>query len=162
VAADSGAAPVWKGPFKANSTTGTHFFPAIAVGDPGRVDVAWIRTDKVIPMLPYGKPQPGGGAGASWWLYTAQTQDLFAEGGPTWTQQQLTPSTIHVGDVCTLGIFCVFPDSDRDLLDFIDIAIDPRGLAHVAYTADVPSATGIYVANQTGGPGVVDTKPPRH
>jgi hypothetical protein len=71
-----------------------------------------------------------------------------------------TVDPMHVGDVCTLGIFCVDDTTglpvfgtNRDLLDFIDLAIDPRGYAHVAYTADVPSATGIYVANQrTGAP----------
>ena len=161
VAADQAAGPVFTTPFKVNSDTGTHFFPAIAVGDPGKVDVAYIRTPTVIPMLPYGKPKPGGGAGASWYLYAAQTQNLWDKHGAKWTVQQLTPNPMHVGDVCTLGIFCVDDTTglpvfgtNRDLLDFIDVAVDPKGFSHIAYTADVPDATGIFVANQTGGPNV--------
>ena len=137
-------------PYKVNSDTGTHFFPAIAVGDPGKVDVAWIGTPTKIDTLPYGKPSPGGGAGASWYTFTAQSLDENT-GTPHWTQTKVTPEPIHVGDVCTLGIFCVFPNSDRDLLDFIDIAVDPQGAAHVAFTQDTDKSNGIYAANQTAG-----------
>jgi hypothetical protein len=141
-------------PYKVNTDSGTHFFPAIAVGDPGHVDVAWIGTPTKIATLPYGKPSPGGGAGANWYLYAAQSLDL-AGGSPHWTQTKVTPDPIHVGDVCTLGIFCVSPDSNRDLLDFIDLAVDPAGAAHVSFTQDTPKATGIYAANQTGGHSVL-------
>jgi hypothetical protein len=149
-------------PYKVNSDTGTHFFPAIAVGDPGHVDVAYIRTDKVIPTTPYGKPQPGGGDGASWNLFMAQSSNLLS-GSPTWTVQQATPSPMHVGDVCTLGIFCIdattglpLTGANRDLLDFIDITVGNNGFAHVAYTADMPSGgpNGIFSANQVNGTSV--------
>jgi hypothetical protein len=146
-------------PYKVNSDTGTHFFPAIAAGAPGRVDVAWIRTPAKISTLPYGKPAPGGGDGDSWYVYAAQSLDLN-RGTPHWAQTQITPKPIHVGDVCTLGIFCVFPNSNRDLLDFIDIAVDPAGLAHVAYTQDT-TPTGIFSANQSGGPTVLAPKTAR-
>ena len=95
-------------------------------------------------------PSPGGGAGASWYTFTAQSLDENT-GTPHWTQTKVTPEPIHVGDVCTLGIFCVFPNSDRDLLDFIDIAVDPQGAAHVAFTQDTDKSNGIYAANQTAG-----------
>jgi hypothetical protein len=142
-------------PYKVNSDSGTHFFPAIAVGDPGKVDVAWIGTPTKIATLPYGKPAPGGGAGAKWYLFTAQSLDLQT-GHPTWIQTQVTPDPIHVGDVCTLGIFCVFPGSDRDLLDFIDLTIDRTGIAHASFTQDTDKSTGIYAANQTGGDRVTE------
>jgi hypothetical protein len=150
-------------PSKVNADTGTHFFPAIAVGDPGRVDVAYIRTPAVIPVNAYGKPTPGGGDGDSWYLYMAQSTDLRG-GSPTWNVVQATPGTIHVGDVCTLGIFCIdsttglaVTGANRDLLDFIDIAVDPRGFAHAAYTADRPlpaGPNGIFSANQINGTSV--------
>jgi hypothetical protein len=137
-------------PYKVNSDTGTHFFPAIAAGDPGKVDIAYIGTPTKITELPYGKPAPGGGQSASWYLYAAQSLDL-ASGHPTWATTKVTRDPIHVGDVCTLGIFCVFPDSDRNLLDFIDAAIDGGGRAHVSFTQDTDRSNGIYVANQTSG-----------
>ena len=40
--------------------TGTHFFPAIAPGDPGKVDVAYLRTPEIAPTDPLGKADPGG------------------------------------------------------------------------------------------------------
>lgn len=141
-------------PYKVNADAGTHFFPAIAAGDPGKVDVAYIRTRRKIATLPYGKPAPGGGDGARWFLYVGQSLDL-ASGKPTWTVDKITTRPIHVGDVCTLGLFCaVFPTANRDLLDFIDAAINGRGRAHVAFTQDTHRSNGIYVANQTSGPRV--------
>jgi hypothetical protein len=165
VEASFDGAKTWNGksdgtgvPYKVNADTGTHFFPAIAAGAPGHVDVAWIGTPTKIDTLPYGKPSPGGGADAKWYLFTAQSADVDG-GSPTWTQTQVTPDPIHVGDVCTLGIFCVSPDSNRDLLDFIDLAVDPAGMAHVAFTQDTPTANGIYAANQTGGDSVFPPPP---
>ena len=142
-------------PFKVNSDTGTHFFPAIGAGDPGKVDVAWIGTPTKIQTLPYGKPAPGGGAGANWYLFTAQSLDLNTD-HPHWSQTKVTPDPIHVGDVCTLGIFCVFPNSNRDLLDFIDLTVDRTGIAHVSFTQDTDKSNGIYAANQTGGDRVTE------
>lgn len=138
-------------PFRIPAGRGTHFFPAIAAGRPGRVDVAFIATPARIDTLPYGKPAPGGGAGDKWYLYVAQGKGLRSA-DPSWRVKRITPDPIHKGDVCTLGIFCVFPGSNRDLLDFIDATIDPHGRFHVAFTQDTKKHTGIYVANQTSGP----------
>jgi len=145
-------------PYKVNSDTGTHFFPAIAVGDPGRVDVAWIRTSNVIPTTAYGKPTPGGGDGAVWYAYMAQSVNLLS-GSPTWNVTQATPTSIHTGDVCTLGIFCIdattglpVTGADRSLLDFIDISVGRDGFAHAAFTANQSGGlTGMMVANQVSG-----------
>src|SRR5207248_973178 len=98
-------------------------------------------------------PAPGGGAGATWYVYMAQALDVTS-GSPHWAVTKLAPDPIHTGDVCTLGIFCIFPDSNRELLDFIDVAVDHAGLAHVAYTADTTKDNGIFVANQTAGDSV--------
>src|SRR5207247_5558577 len=35
--------------------TGTHFFPAIAAGNPGQVDVAYLRSSGILPTDPLGK-----------------------------------------------------------------------------------------------------------
>ncbi|MGH2866906.1 MAG: hypothetical protein ACRDNK_04970 [Solirubrobacteraceae bacterium] len=139
-------------PYKVNADTGTHFFPAITAGDPGKVDVSYLGTPTKISTLPYGKPAPGGGAGASWYVYAAQSLNLLS-GHPTWAVTRVTPQPMHVGDVCTLGLFCtVFPSANRNLLDFIDAALDKAGRTHISFTQDTtPQNSGIYVANQTGG-----------
>src|SRR5439155_16279024 len=104
-------------PVKVAADKGTHYFPAIAVGKPGHVDVAYIATPTVVGTQPDGKPdEPTADANADWYTYLAQTSDLF--GGAPFQSVRVTPESIHHGDVCTLGIFCSSnPDLNRDLLD---------------------------------------------
>jgi hypothetical protein len=146
--------------------TGTHFFPAIAAGNPGQVDVAYLRAPQILPTDPLGKADPGGCAGpgpangnpttypqaCTWNLYAAQSLNLTKGiGGATWAISQITTTPVHIGDICNLGIFCVAPSSNRNLLDFISEAIDNRGCAHIAY-ADDNTVNKLRVANQTAGP----------
>jgi hypothetical protein len=147
----------------------TDVYPAIAAGDPGKVDVAYLRTNETEPTDPLGKFDPGGCAGPGpangdptfypptchWRLMEAQSLNL---GQPpsraTWYRSIVTYTPMHVGDICNLGIFCVYPTSNRNLLDFISEAVDPTtGLAHIAY-ADDNTRNKLMVANQTGGPRV--------
>src|SRR6266516_2552369 len=147
------------------SERGTHFFPAIAAGDPGKVDVAYLRTSTILPTDPFGKADPGGCAGpgpangnptsyppaCSWNLYAAQSLNLSL--GPsraTWATSQITTTPMHVGDICNLGIFCLAPSSNRNLLDFIMETLDPSGCAHIAY-ADDNTVNKLRAANQTAG-----------
>ena len=148
------------------SETGTHFFPAIAAGSPGRVDVAYLRAPQIDPTDALGKVLPGGCDGpgpangnpttyppaCQWNLYAGQSLNLTAGvSGATWSISPITTTPVHVGDICNLGIFCVGPTSDRDLLDFITVALDNRGYAHIAY-ADDNTVDLMRVANQTSGP----------
>jgi hypothetical protein len=57
---------------------------------------------------------------------------------------------MHIGDICNLGIFCVAPSSNRNLLDFIMETVDPQGCAHIAY-ADDNTVKMLRAANQTSG-----------
>jgi hypothetical protein len=155
-------------PYRVNSIreTGTHFFPAIAAGDPGKVDVAYLRTPEILPTDPFGKANPGGCAGpgpangnpptypptCSWNLYAAQSLNLTSSPGQaTWTTTQITTTPMHIGDICNLGIACVYPSSNRNLLDFISATVDPNGCAHIAY-ADDNTVKKLRAANQTSGP----------
>lgn len=155
-------------PYRVNpiTETGTHFFPAIAAGNPGQVDVAYLRSTTIVPTDPLGKADPGGCAGpgpangnpttyppaCSWNLYAAQSLNLTkGTGAATWAVTPITTTPMHVGDICNLGIFCVAPSSNRNLLDFITEAIDNRGCAHIAY-ADDNTVNKLRVANQTAGP----------
>ena len=147
------------------SERGTHFFPAIAAGRPGQVDVAYLRTNTILPTDPFGKADPGGCAGpgpangnpatyppaCSWNLYAAQSVNLTAlPGAATWAVTQITTTPMHVGDICNLGIFCLAPSSNRNLLDFISETLDPKGCAHIAY-ADDNTVNRMRAANQTSG-----------
>jgi hypothetical protein len=148
----------------------TDVFPAIAAGAPGKVDVAWLHATETEPTDPLGKFDPGGCAGPGptngnptfyppacpWNLDVGQSLDLTAAPGKAiWTRGQVTTTPMHVGDVCNLGIFCVDPNSNRNLLDFISETIDPTtGYAHVAY-ADDNKVKKLRVANQVSGPRVL-------
>jgi hypothetical protein len=66
--------------------------------------------------------------------------------------------------VCTLGIFCtpgqLIGIQNRDLLDFIDVVMDPMGMVHVAYTDTEAKAgsTLIATADQIAGVGLLAKK----
>jgi hypothetical protein len=155
-------------PYRVNSTQehGTHWFPAIAADSPGHVDVAYLRTPTILPTGPTGKADPGGCAGAKaaatpptypaacqWSLYAAQSSNLtLPPGKATWTVTNVSGRTpMHIGDICNLGIACIPKVSNRNLLDFIQEAIDPvTGCAHIAY-ADDNKVNKLRMANQVSG-----------
>ncbi|HEV3235057.1 MAG TPA: sialidase family protein [Candidatus Dormibacteraeota bacterium] len=148
--------PTWKGPFKVNSSTGTHWFPAIAAGDPGMVDVAWLETSTVVPTGANGKDWPGMCYPTAtctntnqWFLWAGQSLNL-ASANPTWTTTKITPSPMHVGDICNLGIACPPGLSNRNLADFIMETIDPQGCAHIAF-ADDQTTKEVDSADQVAG-----------
>jgi hypothetical protein len=78
---------------------------------------------------------------------------------------------MHKGDVCTLGLFCAafepfgvtgpLPgvgapstpfETNRDLLDFIDVVTAPNGMVHVAYTdTEISDDGAIISSNQVAG-----------
>ena len=167
-------------PYQVNppSEVGTHFYPAIAAAGPGQVDVAYLYTPAIVPTDPLGKVDPGGCAGpgpangdpsfypptCDWFLYAGQSANLTAGvKGATWTTTRVTQHPMHYGDICNLGIFCVWPTSNRNLLDFIQATVDPTtGCAHIAYADDnsgaladpkdpSPFGNHLVAANQTSG-----------
>jgi hypothetical protein len=151
----------------------TDVFPAITAGDPGEVDVAWLRTNETEPTDPLGKFDAGGCAGSTamaptpsfyppackWNLFTGQSLDLNRAPGKTkFKIHQATTRPMHVGDICNLGIFCTPGLSNRNLLDFISETVDPvTGCAHVAYADDNHKKTAddkLRAANQVSGPSI--------
>ncbi len=143
-------------PYPVNPPTehGTHFFPAIAVLNPGQVDVAYLLTPTIEPIGPNGKVLATGCAGSTngfppacqWDLYAGQSANLTSA-TPTWTTANLTaPTPMHIGDICNLGIACV---GGRTLLDFIQETIDPTtGCAHIGY-ADNNTVNQLRAANES-------------
>jgi hypothetical protein len=90
-----------------------------------------------------------------WWLYEATSLDARAA-KPAFSNQKMRPDSVHPGDICTLGIFCVGSDN-RDLADVNDIKIDASGGIQVAYTYEAPDAkhNEIIFQCQVGGPGLL-------
>jgi hypothetical protein len=140
-------------PFKANIDAGTHYFPAIAAGAPGKVAVAFLGTTTKVGIRPNGKPDATTDQSAKWNAYLSESYNIRAA-KPKFHEVRVSRTPMHDGDVCTLGLFCAgVPGTDRNLLDFIDVQVDPRGFAHVVYTDDHNFEGGAIVAgNQVGGP----------
>ncbi|MFN2544164.1 MAG: hypothetical protein ABR600_06280 [Actinomycetota bacterium] len=139
-------------PYRVNNDTGSHYYAAIAAGDPGRVAVVYLRTPTLVPTLPNGKPKPGGDPNALWKVYVAESLDLNL-GSPTWTVADVKTKPMHKGDICTFGIACVGTlGADRSLLDFIDIAVSPDGTFHASYADNFQNSLQLRVVNEAGGP----------
>lgn len=152
---DQGA--TWTAPVKVNSDTGTHWYPAIAAGDPGKVAVGYLDSSTIIPTDPNGKQHPGGcypdpcTSTAAWRLYVAESVDLLngtaVNPHPTWAVSQATSDPMHVADICNLGIACP-PNANRNLGDFISAVVDPSGCAHVNYADDKVAPSQVRTADQ--------------
>jgi hypothetical protein len=142
-------------PYRVNADTGTHYFPAIAAGDPGKVAVVYLRTPALVPTLPYGKAAaPGFDENAVWKVYVAQSLDLNL-GSPTWNTVDVKSQPMHKGDICNLGIFCgIIPGApgNRSILDFIDITMDLQGFFHASYCDNFQHGNELHVVNQVAGP----------
>lgn len=118
----------------ATPTLETNLFPAVAAGDPGRVDVVWYGT----PTLGSCPNQPCGSSAitAHWSVMMAQSLNAIANGQPN-SKPTLTTTTVsevsnHYGAICTFGISCT-TGGDRGLLDFISVTVGLKGEANVVW-----------------------------
>jgi hypothetical protein len=122
---------------------GTSVFPWVDARD-SKVSVALYHTNAVAT--------PDTVPGDSRWL-PKYVESL--DGGNTWSE--LVPVSLgsaKTGPVCTAGSSCV---SDRELLDFLQVAIDLQGRANVTWTRvisqgqpGIPKDTEILFARQLG------------
>ena len=120
----SDRAQTWSPPVKVNSDKGTHFFPWVAAGSTGRVDFIWLNSPDETPTDAELSP---------WYATFAQTTNGTAA-APKFNQSSASSNVMHVGGICTNGIFCSATDGNRDLADSISIAIDRGGSAALVWT----------------------------
>ncbi|TMJ00712.1 MAG: hypothetical protein E6H01_09025 [Bacillati bacterium ANGP1] len=114
----------WSPPVKVNNDRGTHFFPWIAAGSSGRVDFIWLTSPDTTPTDAEQSP---------WSVTFAQTTN-GTSGTPKFNQTSASSSVMHVGEICTVGIFCSVTGGNRDLADSISVVIDRGGSAALAWT----------------------------
>jgi hypothetical protein len=128
---------------RANLDTGTHYFPWVAAGGNGGIDVVYYDTPYIEGVGALNKPAAAPST-AQWTVQMSQSLN----GGKTWTQSNVSGHPIYFGDICTTGIFCgLAPDSfdwgnDRILFDDFGVAVGPDGGARVAWTDAHDSWTG--------------------
>jgi hypothetical protein len=104
---------------KINAGKGAVVFPTMVGGKAGTVDFAWLESTE----LDQSNPK------SVWSVRFAQSRDANAA-HPTFTE--VKGSNVRTGGVCTLGIVC---SGDRELADFMEIALDSFGYAHIAAPA---------------------------
>jgi uncharacterized repeat protein (TIGR01451 family) len=143
-----------------SSVDGTSWSPSVAptaIPNPAGVNTTvfpWAQAGKdgIVDVVFYGAT--GGAAGdntdhnALWNVYMAQTVD----GGNNWGVFQASDHQIHKGIICTGGTNC--STSDRVLLDFFQVSIDPtNGAADITYTDDhsSPGNPVLYFTRQCTG-----------
>ena len=114
----------WSSPVKVNSDKGTHYFPWIAAGSSGRVDFIWLTSPDTTPTDTEQSP---------WSVTFAQTTNGTSS-TPKFNQTSASSGVMHVGGICTVGIFCSVTGGNRDLADSISIVIDRGGSAALAWT----------------------------
>lgn len=145
---------------------GTHVLSDITVSAAGEADIVWYGTtatgepNGVCGNTAAQGPCPNGeglpidtATGAPpWRVSMAQTVDAL-DPSPTFTQVPVTSEVTHYGEICTNGLVCGM--SDRSLLDYISVALDCTGSAHVAFAANPTEAAGgattVREADQVGG-----------
>jgi hypothetical protein len=153
----------WTQPFKINQTIGSYFFPWITAGSAGRLDIVYYRSATLTPNS----------TDAIWFIGFTQVLGAVATvtgstasytGALTVSEQLLDPDPVHVGGICTFGLFCAaLPTANRNLADSIAVVLDPSGGANAVWTVDAPGQlqpgedSHIEYACQSSGPSAFAT-----
>jgi len=141
---DRGA--TWTAPYIVDDNPhGNALFGWVAGGGKDTAVLAWYETSAASKDA----------RGITWRVGVAQVRGL-ASGHPRVVRGVASDHVVHMGGICTLGIFCgVLPGSspDRSLLDFFKVAVDPRtGEAVVAFSDNGTAPGRVTFARQHGGP----------
>jgi hypothetical protein len=143
----------WTKPIFVDDKKGQDLFGWVAGGGRGVAVVAWYHTDA----------EDKNSDDAQWVVKVAQVRGLASK-RPQIQSATASDHVMHVGGICTLGIFCgALPgsSSDRSLLDFFKVAVDPKGRAEVVWSDNNRPGdfkTGVGFARQSRGQSAFDSR----
>jgi len=123
----------WAKPTRVDTNDHTDIWPWIAVGDPGRVAIAWFGNDHALP----NNDAEAAGPADPWNVYVAQTTTglgCLGATSPGFKVTRATPVPFHVGTICMGGTTCQAQLIDRRLGDYFTIDIDTTGALVAAYS----------------------------
>lgn len=137
--------PVRVSDLRAQSTS---VMPWIETGKkPGSVAIVWYGAEAADSEDGLGQNNNA----ANWKVFFAQTLNATAT-TPTFYQTVASDHFIHGSNISTSGLVVGGESPNRNLIDFFQVAIDPSGLALIAYTDDSNDFSGhTYVTHQTAG-----------
>jgi hypothetical protein len=126
---------------------GIALFPWMETGDrPGSLAIVWYGATATDSEDGKG----GNTDNANWKVYFAQTLNATST-TPTILQSVASDHIIHASNISLAG-FTTGTSPNRNLADFFQVAIDPQGLAMIAWADDSSDFAGhTYVAHQIGG-----------
>ncbi|MDQ3958400.1 MAG: glycoside hydrolase, partial [Actinomycetota bacterium] len=156
------AGKTWKPPTRVDGNGKTDIWPWLAVGDDGKVAVAWLGADQKLPN--HDAETPGD---QKWRIYIAQTLNgLGCKGStsPGFRVATATPRAVHTSTICQGGTICQAELVDRRLGDFFTIEIDNSGHVWGGYsdTAEGGAVALPGFVHQSGGPLLVRQSTPRN
>ena len=130
------------------SNTGVNYgvMPAIAAGDPGRVDIAYYG-DSVDHGINPASTNP-----MTWYLHMSQS--LNGNSTASFTDVLASETPMHVHSICFSGLDCMLqvPAGDRNLIDFFEVRPDPTtGRAVIQLVDDNNTQPGPPGANPGAG-----------
>ena len=122
--------------------------PWIETGDlPGSLAVVWYGAESAHSEDGQGLNNNA----ANWKVYFASSLDANTT-NPTFYQTAASDHFIHGSNISTSGLVVGGESPNRNLIDFFQVAIDPKGMAVIAYTDDSNDFSGhTYVTRQTAG-----------
>ncbi|MGH3951692.1 MAG: hypothetical protein ACRDSE_21675, partial [Pseudonocardiaceae bacterium] len=146
-------AQTWSGPVQVtdgSAMTNTNIFPWITAGDAGRVGIVWYGTDAL----------SNADNNAEWKAYYAYTANARAA-TPDLLWLPASDHVIHKSNVSQAGFSPGDEAVNRNLIDFFQVAHDPRdGAAVVAFADDHNDFDGhTFWTRQIAGPGLVAGTP---
>jgi hypothetical protein len=145
------AGKTWAKPVRVDTNDKTDIWPWLAVGDKGKVAVAWLGADQ---KLPDHNAETQGDQ--QWRIHVAQTLNgLGCRGSrkPGFRTTVATPRAVHTSTICQGGTACQAMAIDRRLGDFFTIEIDNAGHVWGGYsdTAEGGATALPGFVHQSGG-----------
>jgi hypothetical protein len=122
----------WSKPLRVDPDDRTDIWPWLAVGDEGRVAIAWLQAEI---KLPEENAETQGDHG--WDVAVAGTitgLGCAASAIPGFNVTTATPEPLHRGTICMGGTVCQAEAVDRRLGDYFSIEIDATGRMVAAYS----------------------------
>jgi hypothetical protein len=145
------AGKTWETPTRVDTNDRTDIWPWLAVGDDGKVAVAWLGANEELPN--HDAETEGD---QEWRVYVAQTLNgLGCKGSssPGFKVTTATPRAVHTSTICQGGTGCQAELVDRRLGDFFTIEIDNSGHVWGGYsdTAEGGATALPGFIHQSGG-----------
>jgi hypothetical protein len=142
----------WADPVRVDTDDKTNIWPWIAVGNKGRVAIAYLQADI---KLPNHDSQTEGDHG--WRVVMAQSLNglgCASSKKPGFRTAVATPKPMHTGTICSGGTVCQAQAIDRRLGDFFTIEIDNTGRVWGGYSNTMEGGATALPAfvRQSGGP----------